>query len=108
MTPHEALVAARALISEPEDWCEWVLALTERGEFVGVKHPDATRFCALGALMKVWPGPIPVEALALADKAANDLYGGLGIVMVNNKKGHSAVLAAFDLAIERAQKEAQS
>lgn len=98
MNTRETLVAARALISDPERWTTGVPARAEDGRMCDPDAPAAVRWCAMGALLAV--GPIedsqhPYNALW---GAAMTIYD-TGVVTVNEDLGHAAVLRLYDYAI---------
>ena len=103
MTTLEILEAARALIAEPEHWCQGAQALDATGT---VRRPCsrlAVRWCSLGATDRV--------TRYKGIRADNALYSALGmppdigIANFNDSHTHAEVLDLFDRAIaaERAK-----
>lgn len=111
MTPVEILKAARELIAKPERWTRGCMARDELGNHVGVDDPEATCWCALGAISKAscckdddewWIAAIPAEEVVRRKIVA------LGFTMpaissFNDSHDHAEVLALFDAAIASAQ-----
>lgn len=117
MEPREALIAARALISDSEHWCQDVHAEANTGMEVCLDDEEAYSFCADGALSKVcgvriidgtgdW---IQNSAYQSAFRELNEsafVLFNCGIVETNDywrdeqrEKSHKRVLACFDRAI---------
>lgn len=119
MTILETLIEARSLVAGPERWCQNALGRRADGSRTSASSIDESQtFCALGALFRQHSDAIEVQARAadLLDDAALDLYGkGIlytfegvrAIAWVNDVLGHEEVIACYDWAIERAQKESQ-
>jgi len=91
---HDTLVAARALIADPERWTQGAWARDEEGGPVGTLSPAAVCFCAQGALVHVSRSghERALEALSVA--------AGRRPTVVNDFDGHAAVLEMYDRAIE--------
>src|SRR5215472_13322131 len=106
LTPKDCLVAARKLIEDKERWCKHAEARLKNGSPCMANNPDATQWCAMGAVLKVayiqprgwfekeefW-GEV-VDRLRHASEGAhpltvNDLYAD----------AHTCVLLMFDKAI---------
>jgi hypothetical protein len=101
------LRAARHRIESPRRWCQGSFAV--RGSLI-VKPASkrATRWCAVGAVHAelgtdpyTWPN-VPSPVLAALWDAAKALYSE-GTWMVNDFRGHDAILRVFDEAIRRAE-----
>lgn len=105
MTPAEVLRAARALIADPARWCQYVLAQNAHNQSVAPLDPDATRWCAVGALCRVldYAGLHLWSEIEAWLREANDAR--LAIAVVNDsgspERAHANVLATFDRAIAR-------
>lgn len=124
----EVLVAARDLISRPENWCIDHLAKAREGWIEDPLSPAAVQFCARGALFRAggqedfdYRSPVGVAvawalAIALPDSWKADGYRDQGelirklgpqsaIAKYNNDHTHKDILALFDRAIasERAK-----
>jgi hypothetical protein len=117
MTIKDYLVAARAKVADESNWTAYALARDAEGndkpsshplsddthwEGIDGRHPQACRWCALGAVQSVTPEGWEHEASTALNIAARQLYGGTSIPEVNDNLGHAAVLACFDKAIEDA------
>lgn len=105
----EDLIAARNLIKNKSDWGPHAYA---RGKHSGgIRSPlgadEPLRYCAVGALLAitgVHQSDRKTEGLNVLNRAASALYPEHpGILEVNDQIGHEAVLATYDLAIERAK-----
>lgn len=97
------LTAARNLLADPEHWTKGSSARTPRGTRVPMFHPQATRFCSLGALERCGGN---LEACGLLTMAAQTLTGrDVSIVGFNDNRHtkHDDVLQMFDLAIQFAK-----
>lgn len=53
MTTYDGLLAVRALLSAPERWTQGYFACDSTGTAVDFSCDDATRFCVLGAILRV-------------------------------------------------------
>lgn len=108
MTPADALRAAKALIADPANWITGFYAATSDERAIGWDCANACKFCAVGALARVEnKSPKQVEQADELDagyflnKAAgetNDYHPH----RVNDARGHAAVMAMYDRAIELA------
>lgn len=93
------LAEARALILDPANWCQEAFARDERGRSVEACH--GVRFCALGALHRVYTPATNTEyclELRALGIAAKKLYDS-SMIQVNDNRGHAAVIAVYDEAI---------
>lgn len=86
------LRSARALISNPDNWCRNALAVDKSGKLVMPKSRTAVKFCAVGAIEKFG---ISRERLL----RASWLLGEFSPVDFNDYNTHDSVLWMFDLAI---------
>jgi hypothetical protein len=95
MTPHEALVAARALIADERNWI--------KGDY-DREVDGRTCYCADGALLAAsWRPDLTYGVYDLARRTlALHARGGEGIIYFNDHPmtTHADVLAMFDRAIE--------
>ena len=91
------LIKAKALIADPKNWTQSMLARNEKGKCVPVHSQDACKVCALGALRKAGTQS---AYMALADAAFK--LGFKGIVALNDHGLHEDVMEMFDKAIEEA------
>jgi len=95
----EQLIAARALIADKANWTQTRLARDEYGTSVDPSVPDACRFCAVGAAIRVVGDQEPATAMVnVLDKAAWRLFKRL-VVDVNDARGHAETLRVYDEAI---------
>lgn len=97
MTPREILIAARALIAEPEHWTQRAAARNRLGMPVGALEPSACCWCAAGALFRV-AGRFNDRGYYAGMKALCPVTGP-GVVVLNDMSTHADVLAMFDKAI---------
>jgi hypothetical protein len=89
----DVLVAARALIEKPENWTQGAAAQDSKGRRVHPHHPEACRWCALGALTRA--GDRAQDGYRLLRAAT----GARSIIELNDDGTHPNILAAFDRAI---------
>jgi hypothetical protein len=100
----DVLVAARAKIAEPENWCQGCQGLDKDGCGVNPLDSDAVKHCALGALSAV------IGSYVLPTHPARVVLqrcvpGPIG--PWNNRHSHTEVVAAFDAAIACISGQAQ-
>ena len=92
---------ARALIEDERHWCHNELARDANGRSVDPTDQRAVRRCGLGALIaaayQITNDHRQAHDLAVA--ALRPLHGSTTLVMINDIKGHLAVLALFDEAL---------
>ena len=101
MIAKEILIAARAKITNKENWTKGNYARTKSGDVCPSRASYAYSFCALGALNSLWCQGEHYLAEVTLIKAAKKLYPNFrGIVEVNDKLGHDDVLKCYDLAIK--------
>jgi hypothetical protein len=99
-TEHNILAAARELIRDPDHWTVDVFARDADGKAVDPWDDNACHWCALGAVAKArgwWIVP--------SDNAEGTLYRvamdkfSMGVPSVNDKLGHTSVMAIFSAAL---------
>lgn len=110
MPLNQTLVAARALIADPTHWTTGTCARDEDGIPESHTAKEAVCWCAMGAIFKAiretdpdgTRGPLENACFTALDDAVLELWpeDPSNIVGVNDKRGHTAVLQAFDRAIE--------
>ena len=100
MKASEALRKAKALIEDPQHWCQGVYAKGKSGREVDVKSRYADQWCAAGAMDKVNPRNTFSGDLYL-NRAARDLYDQ-HFITVNDRLAHMDVMRMYDRAIELA------
>jgi hypothetical protein len=106
MRASEILTKARALIANKEHWCQGAYAMRADGEYADPSGPDAVRWCALGACIKVAVG-IGGELDVASGLLHRACYGSRrqSVLLTNDKAGHAAVMRLYDKAIKMAIKQ---
>lgn len=94
MSTVHKLRAAKALIEDPAHWCQGAAALDKNGRSCGLY--EAVRWCVLGAC---WHENVKDYWLLEADVNRH------GLVWINDRLGHKAIMELFDRAIELASIE---
>jgi hypothetical protein len=100
---------ARALIANPDRWTTGSYARTAIGTKCAPDDPLAARWCALGARHIASEGAATEVSDAVESalrRAARELRDGGSPAAVNDRRGHAAVLAMYDRAIELLEQEA--
>jgi len=104
----QVLINARALIADPAHWTRGTLACTANGRRVAWHDQSATKWCALGAIYRAAYDLVgdPKEAMRIGNEVARSIsrtrwFGGR-LPIMNDTRGHTAVLAAFDKALSAA------
>ena len=102
MTTADTLRAARALIEQPERWTQNAYARDDSRQPCSPTDLIATCWCATGAISRVSRWSITNE-----NKAWDTLnfITGVSVARFNDSRTHAEVLAAFDRAIEIAEKQ---
>lgn len=105
------LVRARARIAEKRRWTRHTLARDGRRFECPAPHPVAVRWCAVGALqaecttvtptLRGWHFALNDRLLRAARDRLEQAVGGRDVTVVNDRRGHAAVLAMYDEAIRR-------
>ena len=95
-TTADKLREAKALIEDPERWCQNHYALDADGNSVRMLGQKAVRWCAIGACVRVGLDMDVLYDIVLPDKPLSE---------INDDDGHAAVMALFDRAIELAASE---
>ena len=92
---------ARDLISDKEHWCLGCYARGKGGFPVHFANRDASRYCAMGALLLAASEACSdaAEANDLAHAIAKTVSPTGSLVFINDHRGHAAVLSLFDAAI---------
>ena len=98
MSVKQELIKTKALIADPKNWLQGLMASNEKGQYVPPYSPDACKFCALGALRKACTQE--GAYMKLADAAFK--AGFSGIAALNDFGLHEDVMEMFDKAIEEA------
>jgi hypothetical protein len=103
----QVLMNARALIADPAHWTRSLLACNVAGDPVHWCDHSATRWCAMGAIYR---GAYEIvgnrnEAARIGTKVAKSispLWLCQGLMIMNDARGHAAILARFDRALAAA------
>lgn len=94
----EILVNARKLIEKEENWTQATMARTADDKPVYTTHPEAMKFCALGAINKA--GRLAsYESVMSACALLRDTLGRKDVVDFNDSHTHREVIELFDKAI---------
>jgi hypothetical protein len=95
---HQIVERARALIADQQRWCRNELARDINGCSVDPTDQRAVRHCGLGALIaaayQITNDHRQAHDLAIG--ALRPLHGSTTLAMVNDTRGHSAVLTLLD------------
>jgi hypothetical protein len=106
--------AARAVIEDPDNWTQGAMALDADGNSTPSNSETAVCFCALGAVRRAMkepanPGHGRPRGNAVIDALHTVVRETTGqkyfIDHFNDVHSHAEVLAMFDKAIARAEKE---
>ena len=95
---------ARALIADEQNWCPRHLAEDVNGVSVSPTSASAVKRCGLGAVIaaayQLTHDFDAADQLGL--EALRPRYNAVGLIRVNDTRGHAAVLALFDEVIAAA------
>jgi hypothetical protein len=108
MTTREILIAARALIERPEDWCRGAYARSATGRECFPTSPHAKSRCGLGAVSAAMNMSVPYwmgARACLVEKALMAAIGGVDFGPWQDHATHTQVVAAFDRAISMLPEE---
>lgn len=102
MGAKEILQGAYALIADPSHFCQHSMARNVDGLSVPIDAPDASRWCALGALDKIGAQRYALhDAEEFLREACATLFDSCQISVVNDRlNGHTSICQAFALALE--------
>ena len=103
----QVLVNARALIADPAHWTRSVLARNVAGHPIHWCDTSATAWCAMGAIYR---GAYELvgdrdQATSIGTKVAKSispLWLCQVLMIMNDARGHAAILARFDRALAAA------
>jgi hypothetical protein len=103
----QVLINARALIADPAHWTRSFLACNAAGHPVAWYAPTAAKWCAMGAIYR---GAYELvgdrdQATSIGTKVAKSfspLWLCQGLMIMNDARGHAAILARFDGALAAA------
>ena len=100
----DKLREARALIGR--GWTQGVFARDAGGRCVSPMSPDACCFCMMGAVERIASGTYSGDTLISCLEDALGVHDAIGITSFNDdfKRTQPQVLAAFDKAIELAER----
>lgn len=112
MTPAALLKKAKALISDPNAWIRGHAGTDKSGLPVRANHPDACRWCALGALWKAADYDTREAIYCEIVDAEVCLESALGVSLITGiarynddpETTHTDVMSLYDRAIELAEK----
>jgi hypothetical protein len=104
MKPSEILKAAKAVIADPNKWCQGRMAKNQFGEWAAYESSDAVQFCAIGALQLTLMGQ-PYHEGDLARAHLGTAASPTHPALVNDNEGYEATLAMYDRAILAAETE---
>jgi hypothetical protein len=107
MTTLEILKAARELISVPERWTDHYYARDKNGNYRFGDDPDAVKWCSIGALQHAASARGVSSIQVPWGVLESQLRGGQSLAGFNDRARHSDVLALFDRAIAKLEKEAK-
>jgi hypothetical protein len=101
----QVLINARALIADRARWTRCAFACTASGHDVVWYDQSAIKWCAMGALYRAAYDLVgdPKEATRIGNEVAKSvcLRRWLrSLSILNDWRGHAAVLAVFDKALE--------
>ena len=104
METREILIAARAIITEPEHWTQGHSARTASGDPITIGDPIAYAFCASGAIWRSLDNDVADSKLHSAFGALNECLpaGFESVVDYNDADAtrHADVIALFNRAID--------
>jgi hypothetical protein len=110
MTTLEVLKAARALISDPARWCQDDYAIDDRQVSTLPSDSDAGAWCAVGAIRAAAQENnqivLPAQRVLAKPVTTIELVSEEAIIEYNDSHTHAEVLALFDTAIARLEREA--
>ena len=104
----QVLINARALIADRAHWTRAALGRTANGRNVEWHDKSATKWCAQGAIYRAAYDLVgdPRQATRIGNEVAKSVcrtpwFRG-GLPAINDWRGHAAVLAVFDKALQAA------
>ena len=102
----QVLINARALIADPNHWTRSFLACTEGGQPVAWYASPAAKWCACaiyrGAYELVRDRDQATRIGTKVAKSISPLWLCQGLMIMNDARGHAAILARFDRALATA------
>lgn len=100
-----ALLAARLLLSDRNNWCRGTVARNKELVPVPHDHMSAVKWCAMGAIQTIAPTKyVSHAAINELDRTSYSLFHR-EITRVNDYTSYEAVLQVFDESIVRLEKE---
>lgn len=97
-TPREVLMEARLKISDPSHWTRGAFARTSSGALVSPTGPQATCWCAKGAIISI-QGKNAFRLTIRESIRILETVVGKDLTRFNDTSMHAQVLKAFDRAI---------
>jgi len=102
MTVKEDLITARAKVET--GWCQGTNARDAQGQPILAEYPDATKFCAMGALVSVCGHYFPAHLSVLCSVLqGRDHQWTVSAYNDHPSRTQEEVLALFDKAIARVE-----
>jgi hypothetical protein len=104
----QVLINARALITDRRHWTRGVLARTANDCNVEWHDKSATKWCAMGAIYRAAYDLVgdPLQATRIGNEVAKSIspprWFRASLPAMNDWRGHAAVLAVFDKALQAA------
>jgi len=96
---------ARARISDESNWCQEAYARDQFSGIVPWDSEQAVQWCASGSLRKSVKTIDSYQVVLHTVRKVNAKVFPGPITLVNDEKGHKAVLSCFDRAIENLERE---
>lgn len=97
----QILISARDLIRDPVSWTAYAHARDQDGDPIAPTNQSAVRFCAGGAIVKCATAHTDGAQFALTSlNACAHAYYHCGLTVLNDTKGHRAIMHVFDEAIQ--------
>ena len=102
----QVLINARALIADPARWTTAALARTANGHQVEWHDRSAIKWCAQGAIYRAAYDLFgdQKKAMRIGDEVAKSVSAPrwlrVPLPTINDSRGHAAVLAVFDKALQ--------
>ena len=101
MKPSEILIAARELISVPDQWTQRIYARDKDGKSNWIHSSESVCFCSSGAIRRVSRFDYASSMTFLVEEMGGE------VTDYNDTHTHAEVIAAFDRAIVAAKDAGQ-
>lgn len=100
MKLHDVFVQAKATLSDESKWCKGSMARTREEKAVPCTHPDAIKWCILGAIyLHAEPGSV-LSAQMQGYLSGRSAMTNDSLSRINDSRGHQAIMAELDKLIE--------